>query len=220
MADVPSPPPLNLVPVSTSFATHQTLVLNADYRPLGFPLLTLNAPDAINAVMLERVSVVKYSNVIAHSPSTAFRLPSVVALKQYLYVPGMHETPAFTRHNLFVRDLGHCMYTGKKLKLSGKDKHQTATIDHVIPSSKGGKNDWSNCVLSSLQANTQKGNQNLKDCGLNLIHQPWTPTTADLLHLWLTEDRLQHMDEDWLEFIAPQPSARVLEFRAKLQAAA
>jgi len=63
---------------------HPALVLNADFRPMSyFPLSLLPWQDTVNAVFSERVAVVAEYDTWARSPSTKFRLPSVVALRKY-----------------------------------------------------------------------------------------------------------------------------------------
>lgn len=218
--DVWQPNLLTDATLPTSFYTHRVLLLNADFRPFGFPLSTLTAQEAVSAMFLDRVVEVRVSNVIAHSPSMEMRLPSVVALKHYVYVPGMNEAPAFNRHNLYVRDKGICMYTGERVAFKHTDKQKMGTIDHVKPVSKGGATSWENCVLSSMHANLQKGSKLLHECGMNLIHSPWVPTANDLLCLWLTDERLKHMDEEWLEFLTITKSKRVEQFLERLALAA
>ena len=80
------------------------LVLNADFRPLSyFPLSLWSWQDAVKAVFLDRVSVLnEYENEV-RSPSMTMRLPSVIALKDY--VPTSRR-PAYTRFNVFLRDAG------------------------------------------------------------------------------------------------------------------
>ena len=91
------------------------LVLNADYQPLSyFPLSTWSWKDALKAVFLERANVVSEYNQVVRSPSTEFRLPSVVSLKDYIPLP---EKAAFTRFNVFLRDKFNCQYCSKKLIL-------------------------------------------------------------------------------------------------------
>jgi len=78
------------------------LVLNADFRPLSyFPLSIWSWQDAVKAVFLDRVSVLNEYEVEVHSPSLSMRLPSVIALKEY--IPAARR-PAFTRFNVFLRD--------------------------------------------------------------------------------------------------------------------
>jgi hypothetical protein len=89
------------------------LVLNADFRPLNyFPLSLWSWQDAVKAVFLSRVNVVSEYERLVHSPSREMRLPSVIALKQY--VPTSRR-PAFTRFNVFLRDAFACQYCGEEL---------------------------------------------------------------------------------------------------------
>ncbi len=84
----------------------KTLVLNADYKPLSyFPLSVWDWKDTIKAVFLEKVSVVSEYNEIARSPSLSIKIPSVIALKQFVVCS---KKPAFTRFNvLFPFDVLH-----------------------------------------------------------------------------------------------------------------
>ncbi len=84
------------------------LVLNADYTPLSYyPLSLWPWQTAVKAVFLERVDIVAAYEREVHSPSIAMRLPSVIALRQYVR-PSQY--PAFTRFNLFLRDRFSCQY--------------------------------------------------------------------------------------------------------------
>ena len=84
------------------------LVLNADFRPLSyFPLSVWGWQDAIKAVFMERVNVLSEYDTVVHSPSTEFRLPSVISLKDYVQTS---RRAAFTRFNVFLRDKFTCQY--------------------------------------------------------------------------------------------------------------
>ena len=96
------------------------LVLNADYTPLSYyPLSLWPWQTAIKAMFLERVDVVAHYDREVHSPSIALKLPSVIALRQFVKPS---EYPAFTRFNLFLRDRFRCVYCGSRKEL---------TFDHV-----------------------------------------------------------------------------------------
>ena len=61
------------------------LVLNADFRPLSyFPLSLWSWQDAVKAVFLDRVIVVAEYDRRVRSPSLEIRLPSVIALKEFV----------------------------------------------------------------------------------------------------------------------------------------
>jgi 5-methylcytosine-specific restriction endonuclease McrA len=83
------------------------LVLNADFRPLSyFPLSTWTWQDAVKAVFLDRVSVLSEYEKEVHSPSFTMRLPSVIALRDFIPSARM---PAFTRFNVFDRRSDYSM---------------------------------------------------------------------------------------------------------------
>lgn len=48
-------------------------------------------------------------------------------------------------------------------------------IDHVKPRSKGGKNRWTNLVLSCISCNTDKDNKTLEEAGMVLLRKPFEP---------------------------------------------
>jgi hypothetical protein len=85
------------------------LVLNADYSPLSHhPLSLWSWQDALRAVFNGKAIVVnEYTNLLVRSVSCEFRLPSVIALKQYQKIPD-HRIPAMSRKNVFIRDGFRC----------------------------------------------------------------------------------------------------------------
>ncbi|NBV54926.1 MAG: HNH endonuclease [Proteobacteria bacterium] len=192
-----------------AFYQHRTLLLNADYKPLGFPLETLNAEDTIRGMFLERLTVVTESDVYAHSPSCQMRLPSVVALKEYVNPVGLYGVPSCNLHNLFVRERGLCAYSLRELKLKSDSADAAATIDHVISRAEQGEHRWDNVVLASWSINNKKGAKRPEQAGLTLQMKPWVPTGADLLYLWLTEDRLATLPVAWREHLQLVPTTRL-----------
>jgi len=198
------------------FNSHRTLLLNADYTPFTYPLEPLNAEDTIKGLCLGRYVVVEWSETYAHSPSLEMRLPSVVAVKEYVTDAGLYGVPACNIGNLYVRDKGLCQYTGRELKLHGVGTHSLATMDHVVPKSRGGLLTWDNTVLASQYANNLKGDKDLKDFGMELLNKPWVPRGADLLYLWLTEERLASLPQTWHAFlqVVPTPALRRVLDRA------
>ena len=106
-----------------------------------------------------------------HSPSFEMRLPSVIALKEY--VPAARR-PAFTRFNVFLRDRFHCQYC------SGDFATNELTFDHVIPKSRGGRTSWTNVVTACSPCNLLKGNRLPRESGMPLQRYPSEPTTMEL----------------------------------------
>ncbi len=147
-------------------------MLNADFRPLSyFPLSVWAWQDAVKAVFLDRVSVLSEYDTEVHSPSLAMRLPSVIALKDY--IPSARR-PAFTRFNVFLRDAFACQYCEERFAT------QELTFDHVIPRSRGGRTTWENVVTACGGCNLRKGSKLPRECGMVPRQAPLQPTTWEL----------------------------------------
>ena len=148
------------------------LVLNADFRPLSYyPLSLCSWQDAIKAVYLERVSIIESYEQIIHSPSISFKLPSVVALKDFVM---QQRRPVFTRFNVFLRDNFTCQYCYQRY--SAND----LTFDHIVPRSLNGKTTWNNVVSACTTCNVKKGRRLLKYSDMKLNKIPTQPTSAQL----------------------------------------
>ena len=143
------------------------LVLNADFRPLNyFPLSLWSWQDAVKAVCLDRVTIISEYEQRISSPSMEIRLPSVIALKEY--VP-QTRNPAFTRFNVFLRDRFSCQYCGTSHSASD------LTFDHVVPRSKGGRTNWMNVVAACGPCNLRKANKLPNQCGICLLYTSPSP---------------------------------------------
>ncbi len=151
-----------------------SLVLNADFRPLSYyPLSLCSWQDAIKSVFLDRVSVIESYEEEVHSPSTTFKLPSVIALKDYVKCL---RKPAFTRFNVFLRDNFCCQYCNQKF--SAND----LTFDHITPKYLNGKTTWTNVVSACTLCNLSKGRRLLRYTDMILIKSPVKPTSMQLLN--------------------------------------
>ena len=146
------------------------LVLNADYTPLSYyPLSLWPWQTAVKAMFLERVDVVDHYDRTVHSPSCDIKLPSVIALRQYVRP---NEYPAFTRFNLFLRDRFSCVYCGT---------HKELTFDHVIPRRLGGVTSWENVATACAPCNLKKGGRTPKQASMPLHGgDPIRPTSWQL----------------------------------------
>ncbi len=151
---------------------YPALVLNADFRPLSyFPLSLWPWQEAVKAAFLGRVNIVSEYDRVVRSPSLELRLPSVIALKEYVH---LDRRPAFTRFNVFLRDSFECQYCLTDFP------SEDLTFDHVVPRSRGGRTTWDNVVTACQTCNLLKGNRRLQDCGLRLLRPPAQPTAYQL----------------------------------------
>lgn len=79
------------------------------------------------------------------------RWKEILYARALKHEPKTHSSVMFEGKLLCIVALLPCHYCGKKLR------REQATVDHVIPKSKGGSNNSSNFVLSCAPCNTSKG---------------------------------------------------------------
>jgi 5-methylcytosine-specific restriction endonuclease McrA len=165
------------------------LVLNADFRPLSYyPLSLWPWQDVVKAVFLDRVDIVSTYDKSVRSPTTEFRLPSVVSLKQYV---AQDRAPAFTRFNLFLRDGFACQYCGAGEEL---------TFDHVLPRSQGGRTTWRNIVTACAPCNLAKGGRTPREAHMQPRREPRRPSSFELQQQGRRFPP-HHLHESWLDYL-------------------
>ncbi|HUS51764.1 MAG TPA: HNH endonuclease [Candidatus Paceibacterota bacterium] len=120
--------------------------------------------------------------------SKEIKLPEVILLTQYGKVP--EGDVRLTKKNIFIRDSYRCQYTGEILDRGDAD------IDHIVPRSKGGTNEWSNLVVSSKKINRKKGNRTPEEAGLKLLKQPKKPNYKSIMF-----DPRKKIPKCWEKFI-------------------
>lgn len=111
-----------------------------------------------------------------HGHRTIIELPGILACGgRRLYQ--IRNNPALTNPSLFERDNHQCLYCGKYLR------KKLLTRDHILPTSRGGKDDWMNVVTSCKRCNQFKSNRLLEELNMSLIALPYRPNPAEYLAL-------------------------------------
>jgi 5-methylcytosine-specific restriction endonuclease McrA len=128
-----------------------TLVLNADAQPVSLlPLSTVDWQEAIRYIVLDKVSVMSwYDDWIVRSANWSTRVPAVIMLKDY---QKPKQIVRMSKRNVFLRDMYICQYCGVDCKNDSE-----ATLDHVFPTSLGGKSIWANLTTACKPCNYSKG---------------------------------------------------------------
>lgn len=161
----------------------RTLVLNADYRPLGvWPPSIITPQEAIRAVFRDRVTVVESWDDVFRSSSVTIQVPKVVALRKYAPVSA---EPKFCRRSILLRDRFRCQYCGEAFEAS------ELTFDHVVPRAAGGKTEWTNILSACVGCNARKRHtlpnysgrkgRTAANGSMRPLKAPRRPTTAELL---------------------------------------
>ena len=150
------------------------LVLNATYEPLA----VISWKRAITLVLAERAEVVEHhaEDVIRSAGGREFPMPQVVRLITMVSFSGMRNNgvPRFSKAGLHVRDERSCQVAGCHEK--------GATLDHLVPRSRGGETSWENCVLMCQAHNSRKGDRTIEQLGWRLKKVPRVPAGSIVLH--------------------------------------
>jgi 5-methylcytosine-specific restriction endonuclease McrA len=80
----------------------------------------------------------------------------------------------FSKRLILLRDQYLCGYCNRQLS------NRTATIDHILPKSRGGKNEFSNCVTSCAPCNRKKDNRTPLEAGMYLTKAIKAPSYIDM----------------------------------------
>jgi 5-methylcytosine-specific restriction endonuclease McrA len=97
----------------------------------------------------------------------AIRVPTVIVSVNFAKVP--KRRPKLCARSIRERDGNRCQYTGKVLR------PDEGSLDHVLPRSRGGKDEWGNLVWSDKAVNSRKGNRLPHEAGLKLLNVPGMP---------------------------------------------
>jgi 5-methylcytosine-specific restriction endonuclease McrA len=114
------------------------------------------------------------------------RVPTVICKESYAKMP--KRRPKMNRQGVGDRDHRVCGYSGEVCP--------DGTLDHVVPKSRGGKNEWTNVVWARKDINHRKANRTPAEAGLKLLRKPFKPLEQPVCVLI----RPQH--PDWKPFLA------------------
>jgi 5-methylcytosine-specific restriction endonuclease McrA len=151
-----------------------TLVLNASYEPL----CVVPMRRAVVLILAEKAVMVEAGADFLHSATSSIRVPRVVKLCRYVRVPYRRQIP-LTRRAVLARDSHRCVYCTVRAD----------TIDHVVPRSRGGRNEWTNVVAACSRCNHRKGDRLLSELGWALPRPPvQPPATVAVVLGWAKRD--------------------------------
>lgn len=127
------------------------LLLNTTGSPVSMlPLSVIPWQEAIRYLVLDKVTVLDwYDGWVVHSANWETKVPSVIMLKEF---SNKKSHLRFSKANVFLRDEYKCQYCGTAVT------KKTATLDHVLPASLGGKANWENAATACGPCNGTKGN--------------------------------------------------------------
>lgn len=165
----------------------KALLLDKNYMAIS----VITWKRAISLIMKGKVEAVseKYAAVIK-AGNEMVKIPSVLRLLTTIPWKAHQGRMKFSRKHVMLRDDNECQYCGAHL---GKN---SGTIDHVIPSSRGGKSDYTNCVASCKDCNNMKADRTPAEAGMTLVRKPRKPTFLSLYRHYM-----DNPPEEWNDYI-------------------
>lgn len=149
------------------------LVLNFDYTPLN----TTSVWRGFVLVNKGKAEIVKSDDAPIISGYDTYVRPLIIRLLKYI----KHRTRALNpnRARIYKRDGHQCVYCGSTKEL---------TLDHVLPKSRGGSNDWTNLVTSCIKCNRKKADRTPEEAKMSMRQKPYIPQimyeSTTLLNVW------------------------------------
>jgi len=145
----------------------RVLVVNSTYEPIN----VCTTRRAIVLLMKQKAEILEAGDSFIRSERASLHQPLVVRLLNYARVPP-GERRRLSRRAVLTRDGFRCQYCGSAKHL---------TLDHVVPTSRGGTNTWDNVVTSCAPCNVRKGAHLTSEIGMALHRKPRPPSLAELL---------------------------------------
>ncbi len=138
------------------------LVLNQDYQALS----VCSVERAFLLVLLDKAELVNdVPDRVLKSSVSQYPYPSIIRLYRYINIP--YKNVSLTRQNIYKRDGYQCVYCETKEDL---------TLDHLLPRSRGGKDQWINLVTACQKCNTYKGNRTPEEAAMVIRNKPYRPS--------------------------------------------
>lgn len=149
------------------------LVLNSDYTPLNITSIR----RGFVLVDKGKAEIIKSDENPIYAGYNAFIRPIIIRLLSYIKFN--RRSTKVNRTRIYKRDNYECVYCGSQKQL---------TLDHVIPKSRGGRNEWTNLVTCCHKCNLHKANRTPEEAKMRMKQAPFIPSiindNSSLFKIW------------------------------------
>lgn len=163
------------------------LLLNASFEPIR----VIPWQRAVTLFFAGKVEVVEEYDQNIRSVSLVIKAPAVVRLLRYAKFG--RRKPPLSKANILARDDFQCQYCGDDLHVN------EATMDHVIPRSRGGVTSWANIVTCCQDCNREKGGKTPEEARMPLRKHPVQPDWLPVLNFRMNGN----IPHPWRIFLEP-----------------
>jgi 5-methylcytosine-specific restriction endonuclease McrA len=141
----------------------RSLVLNASYEPLS----VVSARRAVCLLLADKAELLEAGGEVLRSERMTVPSPAVIRLCYMVNAP-RRRIVSVSRRAVFDRDEHRCQYCGDRAD----------SIDHVVPRSRGGSDDWDNLAAACRACNSVKRNRTPAEAGMQLLRPCRAPRTG------------------------------------------
>lgn len=163
-----------------------TLLLNSTYECISF----IPERKLFKLLAKEKIEVLEqWDEKVVFGRGVKIQHPAVVRLKHHVrWIP---RKVKFKRSAIFKRDQDTCQYCSRVFPRS------KLTLDHVIPKTRGGNDDWRNCVAACFVCNNKKSNKTPEEAKMPLLRRPVVPD----LNIRNEFNLLKNKHDSWASYI-------------------
>lgn len=97
-------------------------------------------------------------------------LHPIIAVRGSIPTRAWRQAPALTNPKLFARDRYLCAYCGHCFAFDD------LTREHIVPTSRGGRDTWMNCITACRGCNGRKGSRMPEEARMSLLYLPYIPS--------------------------------------------
>ncbi len=94
----------------------------------------------------------------------------IIAVRGAVPSRAWRQEPALSNHKLFARDRYLCAYCGRAFP------EDDLTREHIVPSSRGGRDSWMNCITACRSCNGRKADRLPEEARMSLLYLPYVPS--------------------------------------------
>ncbi|KAF3331166.1 endonuclease [Carex littledalei] len=175
------------------------LILDFSYRPVNIVCWK----RAFCLEFTEKADVLEYYDQTVSSPSGSFYIPAVLRIPELLQAVKRRVKQGISRQEVLFRDCYTCQYCSRHSR--------NLTIDHVIPTSRGGQWTWENLVSACFKCNNRKGQNTLEEANMELLSTPKAPEDIDIVAMPQKQPVIRMLQkkgvpEKWAEYVGKPKS--------------
>jgi 5-methylcytosine-specific restriction endonuclease McrA len=151
---------------------------------------TLYASDCVAWTLGEPFAVLRGGIQRRTGVQSRIEVHPIVAVRGAIPSRAWRQVPALTNPKLFVRDRQVCAYCGNHFVADD------LTREHIVPTSRGGIDSWTNCITACRSCNGRKGSRLLQESHMELLYLPYVPSLHEDMIL-----RGRRIVADQMEFL-------------------